>query len=56
MSWECVRDLEAMHRTLLLIHNITSQNETPESVREWIEEVHQILDETIGAVRTGRVK
>ena len=52
MSWECVRDLEAMRRTLLLIHNIASQNETPESVREWIEEVHQILDKTIGTVRT----
>lgn len=52
MSWECVRDLEAMRRTLLLIHNIASQNETRESVREWIEEVHQILDKTIGTVRT----
>jgi len=56
MSWECVRDLDAMRRTLLLIINIATQAKAPNEIMEWIEDVHILLDETIAAVKSGRVK
>lgn len=56
MSWECVRDLDAMRRTLLLIINIATQAKAPNEIMEWIKDVHILLDETIAAVKSGRVK
>jgi len=47
MSWESVRDLEAMQKALLLIQNIASQNETPTEVVEGIEMVREAFDEAI---------
>jgi len=56
MSWECVRDLDAMRRTLLLIINIATQAKAPNEIMDWIEDVHILLIETIAAVNSGRVK
>ena len=56
MSWECVRDLCAMSRTLLLIHNIALQAVVSKEIMEWIVEVRDILDEVVDALKTGRIK
>ena len=56
MNWECVRDLCAMSRALLLIHNIASQAEVSKEIMEWIVEVLDILDEVVDALTTGRIK
>ncbi|WP_163831083.1 NAD-glutamate dehydrogenase [Spartinivicinus ruber] len=56
MSWESVRNLEKMKSTLLLIHNITMQSETPEEVIEWIEDVRLNLEEAFKAIIEGKAE
>lgn len=36
MSWESVRNLDSMRKTLLLIQNIAAQSKVPDEVAEWI--------------------
>lgn len=45
MSWESVRDLSQMRKTLLLIQNLCNTDSTPSEVTEWVEEVLSILKE-----------
>jgi hypothetical protein len=45
MSWESVRNLTRMRKSLLLVQNIAGMNQTPEEVIEGIEEVVGILNE-----------
>lgn len=47
MSWESVRDLSQMRKTLLLIQNLCNVNSVPKEVTEWVEEVLNILKEII---------
>ena len=55
MSWENVRNLDNMRKTLLLIQNIAVQSETPKEVLEWIEIVRSDLDEALAAIAEGKV-
>ncbi len=55
MSWESVRNLQQMRKTLLLIRNITAQAEVPEEVREWIGTVEENLDEVLKAIEEGEI-
>lgn len=43
MSWESVRNLGQMRKTLLLIQNLCKENCVPAEVIEWVEEVLDIL-------------
>ena len=54
MSWESVRDLEAMHRVLLLVGNIAAQARAPDSVLEAIDEVREMLIEAVDELGGGR--
>ena len=47
MSWESVRDLTQMRKTLLLIQNLCNVDSVPTEVIEWVEEVLSILKEII---------
>ena len=47
MSWESVRDLSQMRRTLLLIQNLCKVNSVPTELIEWVDEVLDILKEII---------
>ena len=47
MSWESVRDLSQMRKTLLLIQNLCNADSTPTEVTEWAGEVLNILKEII---------
>lgn len=53
MSWECVRDLDRMRSTLVLIRNIANQSKVPEEVLEWIEMVQEDLEEVMLAIAEG---
>lgn len=55
MSWENVRNLDNMRKTLLLIRNVAVQSQTPEEVLEWIEIVRSELDEALTAIAEGKV-
>jgi len=55
MSWECVRNLEKMRSTLLLIQNIASQTEIPEEVAESIETVRDDLYEVLALMARGEI-
>jgi len=56
MSWESVRDLNAMRRTLLLVQNIANQTNAPEDVVDCIEQLRDSFDEAIGAIAEGRAE
>ena len=47
MSWESVRNLERMPPLLTIIRNLCLQGEAPNEVLENIENVHNILQETL---------
>ena len=47
MSWESVRDLSQMRKTLLLIQNLCNADSIPTEVTEWVEEVLDILRKII---------
>ncbi|MBW1717255.1 MAG: hypothetical protein JRJ77_15770 [Deltaproteobacteria bacterium] len=55
MSWESVRNLEHMRKTLLVIQNIAAQAKAPEDVIEWIEIVREDLDEVFAAIAEGEI-
>jgi uncharacterized Zn finger protein len=55
MSWESVRNLEHMQRTVLLIQNIAAQSDVPDEVTEWIQEVRRDLDAVLTAIAEGEI-
>ena len=55
MSWESVRDLRSMRRSLLLVRNLLLQGEAPEEVACWLQEVNGLLEETLRAHRAGEI-
>jgi hypothetical protein len=55
MSWENVRDLDSMRKTLVLIRNITAQSQVPDQVSEWVEMVWETLEKVFAAVAKGGV-
>jgi len=52
MSWECVRNLQLMKQTLLLVRNIARQS-APEEINELVELVREHLDEVYSAIAEG---
>lgn len=55
MTWESVRNLEQMRKTLLVIHNMAAQTEVPDDVAEWIRIVRDDLDEVFAALAEGEI-
>jgi len=56
MSWEAVRDLEYMRKTLLNIRNISAHGEAPSAIMESIESVLQNMEEVFEAIVEGDVR
>ena len=50
MSWESVRNLDKMKKTIVLITNIANQTQTPSDVMFWINDVHESFQEAIDAI------
>jgi len=55
MSWESVRDLEKMRKTLLLIRNIAVQNQAPERIMICLEKVRAIFEEVMESIAEGEI-
>ena len=55
MSWESVRNLRYMSRCLLLVRNILIQGEVPEEVTLCLDEVNELMDETLQALSEGEI-
>ena len=55
MSWESVRNLRSMRRSLLLVRNLLMQGDAPEEVACWLQEVNGLLEETLRAHRAGEI-
>ena len=56
MSWESVRDLEYMRKTLVVIHNIAVQAKAPSEVIDSIEYVEQNMEEVFEAKVKGEIR
>ena len=56
MSWESVRNLDNMKKTLLLIRNIALQAKSSEEIIECLEIIDDTFDEVIEALRIGEIK
>jgi len=56
MSWEAVRDLEYMRKTVLIIRNIAVQAKAPAEVIESIGYVQQNLEEVFEAIAEGEIR
>lgn len=56
MSWESVRNLDDMRKTLLLVHNIAAKPDIPEEIKEWVKIVREGLNEVLIALEEGKIK
>lgn len=56
MSWESVRDLEKMKKTLVLVTNIANQTQAPSDVMFWINDVHESFQEAVEAIAEGKAE
>ena len=55
MSWESVRNLEHMKDTLVLIQSISQQLSVSAKITELIEDVREILYETLNEIEKGKI-
>jgi hypothetical protein len=55
MSWESVRNLRHMQRSLLLVRNILQQADVPDGVAECLDAVSALMDETLEALASGEI-
>jgi hypothetical protein len=55
MSWESVRNLQTMHRCLVLVRNLLGRDEVPETVSEYLEEVSDLMNEAFRALKEGDI-
>lgn len=51
MSWESVRNLQDMHKSLVLVRNLLGQDGVPEIVNEYLEVVNDLMNETFQALK-----
>jgi hypothetical protein len=55
MSWESVRNLQNMHKSLVLVRNLLGQDGVPEIVNEYLEVVNDLMNETFQALKAGDI-
>jgi hypothetical protein len=51
MSWESVRNLKNMHKSLVLVRNLLCQDGVPEMVNEYLDVVNDLMSETFQALK-----
>ena len=57
MSWESVRDLQQMQRSLVLVRNLLHQDDTfCDDVAECLTAVNELMEETLDALSTEEVR
>ena len=55
MSWESVRNLQLMRRSLVLLRNLLGQDAAPLTVKEYLEVVNDLINETLHALKDGEI-
>ena len=55
MSWESVRNFRHMQKSLVLMRNILQRNEVPEEIAKSLEDVSELMDETLDALSNGKI-
>ncbi len=55
MSWESVRNLQAMHRCLVLVRNLLGNDDVPRTITDSLEEVNALMDEVLQALKEGDI-
>nr|WP_093192468.1 hypothetical protein [Thiocapsa sp. KS1] len=55
MSWESVRNLGQMQRSLILVRNLLHQGDVPDAVAECLDAVSELMDETLEAISKGEI-
>ncbi len=55
MSWESVRNLGQMQRSLILVRNLLHQADVPDAVAECLDAVSELMDETLEALSKGEI-
>ena len=55
MSWESVRNLQTMHKCLILVRNLLGQDAVPAIVGEYLEEVNDLMSDTFQALKEGEI-
>jgi len=56
MSWESVRNLDNMQKTLLLVHNIAAKPDVSEEIKVWVKIVREGLNEVLIALEEGEIE
>ncbi len=56
MSWESVRNLQSMHKSLVLVRNLLGQDSVPGIVGEHLEVVNELMSETLQALKEGEFR
>ena len=55
MRWESVRNLQIMHKCLILVRNLLGRDEMPEIVSGHLEEVNDLMSEALQALKEGEI-
>jgi hypothetical protein len=55
MSWESVRNLQAMHNCLVLVRNLLGQSEVPEVLNDYLEDVNELMADALRALKKGDI-
>lgn len=55
MSWESVRSIQHMHKSLVLVRNLLCQDGVPVTVKECLEAVNDLMNETLHALKMGEI-
>ena len=55
MSWESVRNLQNMHKSLVLVRNLLGQDGVPEIVNDYLDVVNDLMSETFQALKEGEI-
>jgi len=50
MSWECVRNLRQMNKTLVLVRNLIQRGKAPAGVLECLDSIDELMAETLEAL------
>lgn len=56
MSWESVRNLDDMRKTLLLVHNIAANPDVPDEIKLCVKIVREDLNEVLIALEEGEIE
>ncbi len=55
MSWESVRNLQSMHKRLVLVRNLLRQDDVPETVSDYLDAVNELMNEALQALKEGGI-